>query len=74
MKSNGYDITISKELADYAATVGFDPVFGARPLRRVIQNEIADPLSQMLLSGKVVTGKNYELQLDANKHLIVKEK
>ena len=74
MQSNGYDIKMSEDIADYAATAGFDPVFGARPLRRVIQNEIADPLSSMLLSGQVMPDKHYVLELDADRKLKVTER
>ncbi len=74
MKSNGYDITISDSVSDYAATSGFDVVFGARPLRRVIQNEIADPLSSMLLSGNIMPGKSYELGFDDEHKLKVTKK
>jgi ATP-dependent Clp protease ATP-binding subunit ClpC len=38
---------------DYLATKGYDPDYGARPLRRVIQNEVEDALSDALLSGKL---------------------
>ena len=74
MQINGYDIKMSEDIADYAATAGFDPVFGARPLRRVIQNEIADPLSSMLLSGQVMPDKHYILELDADRKLKVSER
>ncbi len=74
MQSNGYDIKMSEDIADYAATAGFDPVFGARPLRRVIQNEIADPLSSMLLSGQVMPDKHYILELGADRKLKVSER
>lgn len=74
MQSNGYDIKMSEDIADYAATAGVDPVFGARPLRRVIQNEIADPLSSMLLSGQVMPDKHYILELDADRKLKVSER
>ena len=40
---------------------GFDPVFGARPLRRVIQNEIEDRLSEALLEGEYVEGDTVKL-------------
>ena len=38
------------------AEEGFDPAFGARPLKRVIQREIGDPAAVLLLEGKVVDG------------------
>ena len=37
--------------------VGYDPAFGARPLRRAIQNCLEDPLAKLILSGKLVPGK-----------------
>ncbi|MGN0909184.1 MAG: AAA family ATPase, partial [Succinivibrio sp.] len=61
MKQEGYDVEISDEIAQHVAKVGFDPIFGARPLRRVIQNEIADPLSKLLLEGKVMPDTAYSL-------------
>ena len=38
---------------------GFDPVYGARPIKRVIQQQIEDKLSEQMLEGKVTTGKKY---------------
>jgi ATP-dependent Clp protease ATP-binding subunit ClpB len=38
------------------ANEGYDPVFGARPLKRVIQRALQDPLAEMLLSGDVLDG------------------
>ena len=55
------DITlIFDELAvQKTADAGFDPVYGARPLKRVIQQQIEDKLSEQMLEGKVTTGKKY---------------
>jgi ATP-dependent Clp protease ATP-binding subunit ClpB len=53
---------IELEVTDAAraaiATAGYDPAFGARPLKRVIQREVADRLASMLLDGSVVDGSN----------------
>jgi ATP-dependent Clp protease ATP-binding subunit ClpC len=53
------DVTTSaiKELA----TVGFDPEYGARPLRRAIQNKIEDPIAEELLSGKLAKGQTLKV-------------
>jgi len=40
----------------WLAEEGYDPVFGARPLKRVIQRQLQDPLAEMLLSGEVLDG------------------
>jgi ATP-dependent Clp protease ATP-binding subunit ClpA len=47
------------------AQKGFDPSFGARPLKRIIQREILDQLALMIIEGKFVTGG--ELKVDAKK-------
>jgi ATP-dependent Clp protease ATP-binding subunit ClpC len=54
------DVTI--EAKDYIASVGYDSNFGARPLARSIQNEIADPLAEMLLQGKFHPGDTVRVQ------------
>ncbi|MDY6322003.1 MAG: ATP-dependent chaperone ClpB [Succinivibrio sp.] len=73
MKQNGANVAISDQIADHVATVGFDPVFGARPLRRVVQNEIADPLSTLLLEGKVLPDKSYVLGIGSDGRLKLDE-
>ncbi|RKD22765.1 ATP-dependent Clp protease ATP-binding subunit ClpC [Ammoniphilus oxalaticus] len=50
------DFTLSEEAKDYLAKEGFDPVFGARPLRRAIQKHIEDRLSEELLIGNIKKG------------------
>ena len=52
------DITleVEKALLDHLGVDGFDPVFGARPLRRIIQNEVEDRLSDALLEGEFSEG------------------
>ena len=57
------DRQLKVELTDAAMNAvidqGFDPVYGARPLKRVIQQQIEDKLSEQMLEGKVTTGKKY---------------
>ena len=43
-------------LRSWLAERGYDPIFGARPLRRLIQTSIGDPLARMLISGEVTDG------------------
>jgi ATP-dependent Clp protease ATP-binding subunit ClpB len=50
------DLVVSDEAMRLLATEGFDPAFGARPLKRVIQREIGDPAAMLLLEGKVAEG------------------
>ena len=73
LSANGYEVTLADHLVTRLADIGFDPVYGARPLRRAIQNNIEDPLSKLVLSGKLVPGKKYELDLDDSGELQCKE-
>jgi ATP-dependent Clp protease ATP-binding subunit ClpB len=49
-------LVISQEAMDYLAAAGYDPVYGARPLKRAIQQYIENPLAQEILSGKFLPG------------------
>ncbi len=53
LKDNGIEIEASTEVLDYLGELGFDPQFGARPLKRVIQREVLNELSKQILSGKI---------------------
>ena len=53
------EIDFSEEAISKIAAAGFDPVYGARPLRRAIQSKIEDTLSELMLDGKVKAGKKY---------------
>ena len=55
----GIELEFSSEAVDAIGKAGFDPVYGARPLRRAIQQRIEDKLSEEMLEGKLVSGKSY---------------
>jgi ATP-dependent Clp protease ATP-binding subunit ClpB len=46
---------------EWLANAGYDPVYGARPLRRVIQRELQNPLAQMILAGKIADGDTVQV-------------
>lgn len=48
------------------AKLGYDPVFGARPLKRVIQRELADPVASLILSGEVGDGSTVAVSSDGS--------
>ena len=52
-------LTFNKEVAQRIAEAGFDPVYGARPWKRELRKQVEDPLSQLILEGKLVSGKEY---------------
>ena len=49
-------IQVTEAARDWLADTGYDPAYGARPLRRLIQTAIGDPLARLLISGEVVDG------------------
>ena len=50
------NMTISDKALDLLGNVGFDPVFGARPLKRAIQQQLENPLAKEILEGKFQPG------------------
>jgi ATP-dependent Clp protease ATP-binding subunit ClpB len=57
MKNNNIELSFSDEAVEWIGQLGYDPTFGARPLKRVIQRKVLNELSKMILAGKVTTGK-----------------
>ncbi len=64
LESAGIQFELSDDVADWLGSIGFDPQFGARPLKRAIQRYIADPLSLRILSGDFVSGDRVIARLD----------
>ena len=62
-------MVLSDEALNQLVEVGYDPVFGARPLKRAIQQEIENPLSIKLLSGEFVAGDTIKVDVDAQNNL-----
>ncbi|KAA0016716.1 ATP-dependent chaperone ClpB [Salinicola corii] len=60
-------LDVSDEAMAQLAVVGFDPVFGARPLKRAIQSRIENPLAQDLLSGRFVPGDTIRVRADGDR-------
>ncbi len=56
LKERELGLVVSDDAMTHLVEIGYDPVFGARPLKRVIQQEIENPLAQLLLSGEFVAG------------------
>jgi ATP-dependent Clp protease ATP-binding subunit ClpB len=60
-KNHRLTLTLTDEAKGWLAERGFDPVFGARPLKRVIQRQVANPLAEQVLSGAVPDGARVEI-------------
>ncbi len=59
-------LTITDAAMDKLGEAGFDPVYGARPLKRVIQQLVENPLAQSILSGEFISGDHVEIALKDN--------
>ena len=57
-------LDVDEAAQTWLANQGYDPVYGARPLKRVIQKALQDPLAELLLSGKVLDGAEVEVSAD----------
>ncbi|RKJ39424.1 ATP-dependent Clp protease ATP-binding subunit [Acutalibacter sp. 1XD8-33] len=60
LRELGVEVEFAPETIAAVAKLGYDPVYGARPLRRVIQSRIEDLASEKLLEGEIVSGKRYQ--------------
>lgn len=72
LEERGYQVTITQQALDMLAEAGFDPVYGARPLKRAIQQEIENPLAQKILAGQLLPGKPITLDVE-NSHIVAKQ-
>lgn len=53
LKANGIELRVTDEATDYIAEAGYDPQFGARPVKRALQNLVLNELSEQIIAGKV---------------------
>jgi|UniRef100_A0A7V3YFN3 ATP-dependent Clp protease ATP-binding subunit ClpC len=67
LKEHGMDIELTPEARAFIAREGYDPNFGARPLRRAIQRLVEDPLSELILSGTFKEGDRIIVTLEDGK-------
>ena len=61
-----FGLEISDEALDKLADAGFDPVYGARPLKRAVQTEIENPLAQRILKGEFAPGDTIKVAISSN--------
>ena len=64
LENVGLEMAISDAALDLLATAGFDPVYGARPLKRAIQQKIENPLAQKILSGAFSSGEVVNIDVE----------
>jgi ATP-dependent Clp protease ATP-binding subunit ClpC len=64
----GYKITISKDLKEKIAEIGYDPKYGARPLKRLLQKYIEDTIAELAVQQKIQEGSKITLSFDPKKN------
>ena len=72
LEDNGFTLEISHEAIDWLAQLGYDPQFGARPLKRVLQKRVMDELSKQILSGNLSINDKIVIDYDGNQLLFKK--
>ncbi len=60
------NVTLSDAARQWLAARGYDPVYGARPLKRVIQKELQDPLARLLLEGRIHDGEEIKVDVEGD--------
>ncbi|MFN8944721.1 MAG: ATP-dependent chaperone ClpB, partial [Pseudobdellovibrionaceae bacterium] len=61
------DLKVSKDVLSWLAEKGYDPIYGARPLKRVIQSELLNPLAKEMISGRIKAEQTVQTSLDSGK-------
>ncbi len=64
LASRSLELVVSDAALDFIGAAGFDPVYGARPLKREIQQSVENPLAQLLLGGEFVPGDKVFIDVD----------
>lgn len=70
LTDQGYQMEISQKAIDYIADLGYEPSFGARPMKRVLQRELVNELSKALLAGNFIPGDTIIVDLDTSGQLL----
>ena len=71
IESIGYKLVIDEDAKKFVATKGYDVQFGARPLKRAIQNNLEDGISELILGSEMAAGDTIKVSYDKEKDLIV---
>lgn len=73
LQQRDYQLQVSEAALDKLAAVGFDPLFGARPLKRAIQQHLENSLAQSLLQGNILPGSTIVVEHDGE-HFVISSK
>jgi ATP-dependent Clp protease ATP-binding subunit ClpC len=68
-----YKITYDETLVEFISKIGYDATYGARPMKRAIQDKVEDFLSEEVLTGRMVEGKTYNILVENDEVKVVKK-
>jgi ATP-dependent Clp protease ATP-binding subunit ClpB len=71
LEANDFGMEVSDAALELLAEAGFDPVYGARPLKRAIQTEIENPLAQKILSGDLTPGTTIRIDVENGRFIFL---
>ena len=74
LNTKGYNVRFDKSLKNYLASFGYDPVFGARPIKRAIQNKVEDELALEIIEGKILPHEPKTVIFEKNQVLLIQSK
>ena len=74
MAEREIELQITEEAKEFLARQGFNPIYGARPLKRVIQQLVENPLAKLLLAQKFTRGDSLIVDVDNDEIKFIKEK
>lgn len=69
LKENGIEVEATNDVLDYIGELGYDPQFGARPLKRVIQRKVLNELSKQILSGAISRDSVVSVELNTDREV-----
>ena len=72
LSENGISLKVSGEAMDYISKIGYEPEYGARPLKRVIQKFVLNELSKQILAGNINRDSRILIEMDSNQNIIFK--
>ena len=72
MQDKGITLTVSNAFKERLVEEGYNPAYGARPLRRAVMRLLEDSLAEEVLSGRIKDGDSAEVGVDENKKIIVR--
>ena len=72
LQNQGVEITATNQALDWLSEIGYDPQFGARPLKRAIQREVLNKLSIKILDSTISTDSKIKLDINDKKEFVFK--